>query len=187
MSENRDQLHFELQRYRSYLLLLAQLQLESRVPQRIDASDIVQQTLLEAHLQHESFQGDEVRFMAWLRRVLANNLRDAWRGLRRAKRDVACEVSLEAALGQSSARLVDLLAADQTSPSHHASQHEELLRLADALAKLPTAQQEAIRLHHLQEWTLAEVARQMNRTEPAVAGLLHRGLKQLRRILEQGE
>ena len=68
-----------------------------------------------------------------------------------------------------------------------ASQNEQLLRLAAALARIPDAQREAVVLHHLQEWPLAEVAEQLGRSESAVAGLLHRGLKSLRRMLEDSK
>jgi RNA polymerase sigma-70 factor (ECF subfamily) len=81
---------------------------------------------------------------------------------------------------QSSARIGCWLAADQSSPSQRAIRAEDMLQLADALALLPGAQREAIVLHHLEGWTLHDVAAHMGRGEPAVAGLLHRGLKKLR-------
>ena len=174
---------FSPDRYRSYLLLLARMQLDARPRGRVEPSDVVQQTLLEAHAQKQQFQGDEADYLAWLRRVLANNLRDAWKALRRGKRDIARERSLDAAVEQSSARIVGWLAANQSSPSRRAIRAEEMLQLADALALLPDAQREAIVLHHLQGWTLCDVASQMGRGEPAVAGLLHRGLKKLRELM----
>ena len=81
-------------------------------------------------------------------------------------------------------RLEAFLADDQTSPSLRADRNEQMLRLADAVAALPEAQREAVTLHHLQGWPLADVARHLNRTPAAVMGLLHRGLKQLRSRLE---
>jgi RNA polymerase sigma-70 factor (ECF subfamily) len=176
----------QVERYRSYLLLLAQMQLQGRPQTKIDPSDIVQQTLLEAHVERRQFSGDESGFCAWLRRALVNNLRDALRALRRGKRDVARERSVEAQADESSARLADWLAADHSSPSGRAVRNEDLLRLADALGALPPQQREAIVLHHLQRWTLAEVAAELDRSEAAVAGLLHRGLKRLRELLNSG-
>ena len=171
------------QRYRSYLLLLAQMQLDAGARHRVEAADVVQHTLLEAHEKRQQFSGDEEGFAAWLRRALANNIRDALRRVRRQKRDVSRERSLEAALEQSSDRLAGCLAAAQSSPSGQAVRNEELLALADALLLLPDAQREAIVLHHLQGCTLNEVAAHLERTDAAVAGLLHRGLRGLRELL----
>jgi RNA polymerase sigma-70 factor (ECF subfamily) len=176
-----------IERYRSYLLLLARMQLDARPQSKIDASDIVQQTLLEAHARQHQFSGDDAGLAGWLRRALANNLKDALRAMRRDKRDLARERSLDAAVEQSSAQLAGWLAAGHSSPSHRAARNEDLLRLAAALEQVPAPQREAVVLHHLQGWPLAEVARHLGRTEAAVAGLLHRGLKKLRELMQTAE
>jgi RNA polymerase sigma-70 factor (ECF subfamily) len=177
-----------LERYRAYLSLLARLQLDGRLREKLDASDIVQQTLLEAHEKRDQFRGQTpAEEAAWLRQMLAHNLADALRAHGRAKRDVTLERSLDAALGASSCRLEGWLAAEQSSPSQRAVKNEELLRLAAALAELPEAQREAVVLHHLQGCPLADLARHLGRSEPAVAGLLHRGLKRLRELLHDPE
>src|SRR5436305_2140821 len=99
------------ERYRDYLHLLAHLQVEPRLRAKIDLSGVVQQTLLEAH------QAGGAVGLAWLRRVLANNLGDEIRKATAAKRDLGREQSLEAALDASSARLDGWRAGDQSSPS----------------------------------------------------------------------
>ncbi len=172
-----------LEQYRSYLLLLARMQLDPQPRSKVDASDVVQQTLLEAHQQQEQFSGDNAELAGWLRKALANNIRDALRGMRRQKRDVTRERSLEEAVDESSARLAGCLWTDQSSPSHQAIRQEDLLRLADALLELPDGQREAVMLHHLQGWTIGDVAKHLNKTDAAVAGLLHRGLRQLRKLM----
>jgi RNA polymerase sigma-70 factor, ECF subfamily len=176
-----------LEQYRSYLLLMARLQLDKGAKNRIDASDIVQQTLLEAHAKAAQFQGDDSGLAAWLRQALANNLRDAWRALHRDKRDIRREQHLHQTVEQTSARLENLLAAPQSSPSQQAVRNENLLRLADAMIQLPDAQREALVLHHLQGCSLAQTARSLGKTDTAVAGLLHRGLKKLRELMSSGE
>jgi RNA polymerase sigma-70 factor (ECF subfamily) len=60
---------------------------------------------------------------------------------------------------------------------------ELMLHVARALERLPEAQRQAIELHHLRGLPLAEVAAALDSTKPAVAGLIHRGLKKLRRLL----
>jgi len=174
-----------LERYRDYLLTLARVQIDPRLCQKLDPSDIVQQTLLEAHRQQRGFQAHtEAQQAAWLRRILANNLADALRRFRRAKRDVTQERSLEAALEQSSSRLDAWLAADQSSPSQRAVKNEQTLQLAEAIQQLPEAQREALMLRHFHDWPLARIAEHLGRTPAAVAGLLKRGLQQLRNQLQ---
>jgi RNA polymerase sigma-70 factor (ECF subfamily) len=176
----------DLHRYRDYLLLLARTQLDPRLRARLDPSDIVQQSLLEAHACSAQFRGTTSgELAAWLRRILAHNLANALRDLGRAKRDIAREQSLEEAIDQSSARLEAWLQADQDSPSAHAEQGEQLMSLAGALIQLPEAQRQAVELRHIQGLTLDAIAQVMDRTQPAVAGLLHRGLTRLREILEE--
>ena len=172
-----------LDRFRSYLLLLAQMQLDPRWKAKLDASDLVQQTLLEAHEKRQQFQGDDAAMMGWLRRSLANNLVDQVRALTRDKRNVFREQSLHS-VDKSSANMQRWLAANQSSPSTQAVRNEDLLRLADALMQLGQPQRDAVVLHHLQDCTLKETAEALGRSEPAVAGLLHRGLRRLREILK---
>jgi RNA polymerase sigma-70 factor (ECF subfamily) len=177
-----------LERYREYLLMLARVQLDPRLRDKLDPSDVVQQTMLEAHRQRDQFRGrTAAERAAWLRQILAHNLVDALRGFRRAKRDVARERAVEEALDQSSARLEAWLSAEQSSPSQQAQRHEQAVRLADALAALPDAQREALLLQHWHGCSLAEIGRQMGRSPAAVAGLLKRGLSRLRGLLKEAE
>jgi RNA polymerase sigma-70 factor (ECF subfamily) len=175
-----------LERYRPYLILLARLQLDARLRSKLDSSDMVQQTLLKAHLGLEQFRGQtEVELVAWLRAILAHTLANELGKFRQPKRDVALERSLEAAVEESSARVGAWLAADQSSPSEQAAFNEQSLGLAQALAQLPEDQREVIELHHLNALRLVEIAEQTGRTRPAVAGLLRRGLQKLRALLKE--
>ena len=76
------------------------------------------------------------------------------------------------------------LGAEQSSPSERVERNEQLLRLAGALARLPDDQREAVTLHHLQGWSLSDLAKHLDRSEGAIAGLLHRGFKKLRELLQ---
>jgi RNA polymerase sigma factor (sigma-70 family) len=67
--------------------------------------------------------------------------------------------------------------------SHKAIRHEELLRLAEALEALPAEQRHAVELKHLTGWRLDAISEQMGRTKQSVAGLLRRGMKELREHL----
>src|SRR5262249_18365704 len=101
----------------------------------------------------------------------------------RAKRDVRRERSLEAAIEDSFSRTESWLAGSDPSPSKAAMRIEQLLRLAKEVAKLPDEQREAVVLHHLHGWSLAQLAGHLQRSEASVAGLLRRGLKKLRELM----
>src|SRR2546421_12543582 len=93
-----------LGRLRAYLRLLAGLHLDPRLQAKLDPSDLVQQTLLQAYQARGQFRGQsEGELLAWLRQILARALANAARDLGRAKRDVARERPLGAAVEESSA------------------------------------------------------------------------------------
>jgi RNA polymerase sigma-70 factor, ECF subfamily len=109
------------------------------------------------------------------------------RRLRADRRDVGREQTIEAALEASAASVASWLAADQSSPSHRADRDEQVLRLSIAVAELPDGQRQAVELHCFQTKLLAEIAIAMGKTTAAVAGLLKRGLRQLREHLAEPE
>ena len=178
----------DLEAFRDYLRLLARAGLDPRLQAKLDPSDVVQQTLLEAYQALGQLRGQgREQVAAWLRQILARNLANAVRDFRRDKRDVAREQALDAVLRDSSARLDAWLAAEQLSPSARLQRQEDADRLAAALATLPEAQREVVLLRHCQGWSLADISRQVGRSPSAVAGLLHRGLQHLRTQLEEPE
>ena len=170
-----------LEMYRGYLELLARSWLDPRLRGKLDPSDLVQQTLTRAVSAHDRFRGGDGQLAAWLRSILGNVLIDAARKYGGDRH----ERSLQAALEESSARLEAFLVADQTSPSERAERNERLLRLADALARLPDDQRRAVELRHLQGLALAEIAVEMDRSVDSVVGLIHRGLRALRKDLDE--
>jgi RNA polymerase sigma-70 factor (ECF subfamily) len=176
----------DLEGFRDYLRLLARARLDPRLAAKLDPSDVVQQTLLEAHKERAAFRGGtRAELAAWLRQILARNLANALRDFRRDKRDLGRERALEALAEDSSARVEAWLAAEQSSPSDQAERQEEAARLAAALEGLPVAQREVVVLRHLHGWPLHDIARHVGRSRAAVAGLLHRGLQQVRSELQR--
>ena len=187
MSRSQSQLDQQLERFRPYLSLLARTLLNQRLRAKLDSSDIVQHVLLDAFANRDQFRGtSEAEITGWLRQILKNKLADALRDQHRNRRDVRRERSLEGEIDDSFSRTNSWLAAVQSSPSQRAVKQEELLRLSEFITKLPEAQREAIVLHHLQGLRLVEVAKELGKTEAAVAGLLFRGLKTLHCLLEEG-
>ncbi|QDU25553.1 ECF RNA polymerase sigma-E factor [Anatilimnocola aggregata] len=169
------------EQFRSYLRLLARMQLPPRLVPKIDTSDVVQQTLIKAYQGLAGFRGSTEREMAgWLRQILANQLAHLVRDFGRQKRDAGRELPLAQVVDESSARLEAWLAAEQSSPSEHVQRSDLLLQLATGLESLPEDQREAVELHYCHGWTLAQIATHLHRTPPSVAGLVHRGLLKLR-------
>jgi RNA polymerase sigma-70 factor, ECF subfamily len=173
--------------FRPWLALLARLQLDSQLQGKFDASDIVQQTLLEACRDLPKFRGQtEPELLAWLRAILAHVIAHEIRRYTDVeKRDVACEVTLEQSLAQSSLRLGNLLAASQTSPSQQAVQHEQEVLLADVLTRLPEDYREVIILRNLEGLSHEEVAERMGRGVGAVRMLWVRALAHVRKEVDR--
>jgi RNA polymerase sigma-70 factor (ECF subfamily) len=171
-----------LEKFRRYLRVLACMHLDRRLWAKLDPDDVVQSAFAEALEKWHQFQGQgEEQLKGWLRRMLLHNIGDAVRHFHQQK----CDVLLEQPLEQSSARILSSLAAEQSSPSERAAKNEQVQRLAEALLQLSKDQQEAVILHHLHERTLADVAEYLGRSLPATAGLIHRGLTKLKRLLEE--
>ena len=171
--------------YEPYLRMLARTQLRKAYQAKIGASDMVQQAMLQAVQGLDGFRGStEAEFRGWLRQILARHLCHLDRDMHRDKRDVRREQSMEQKLAQSSMRLEGLLAGEGPTPSQNVAFGENVLKVADAIERLPESQREAIRLHYLEGMKLSEVAGQLEKSTGAVAGLLHRGMKTLRNQLD---
>ena len=165
-----------LNRFRPYLLMLARLEFDEVLQPKLDESDIVQQTLLEAHHSLAAFRGTSSGEMA------AHPEADR----PRPQRDVRMEQSLRVAMNESTIRVQRWLSTDDGSPSQCAMANEQLLALAAALLSLPEDQRRAVELRQLQGLSFAEVAKRLGRTEIAAASLLRRGVKKLRELLREG-
>src|SRR3989442_1123444 len=123
--------------YRRYLLLVAERELDSDLRAKGGASDLVQETFLEAQRDFARFRGTtEGEFLAWLRQLLLNNLGHFTRRYRAtAKRDVAREISLDA--GSSAPDLAEALVSDQAPPCTTAIAQEQREQVRRALDRLP--------------------------------------------------
>lgn len=170
---------------RNYVKLMARSQVETWMNAKVDASDLVQQTLLEAYQGLASFEGDsEAEWYAWIKQILAHNTQDFIRQFRTAKRDAKKEVRLNSQRDADSVPQMDLSAQLQT-PSQLMIQDEREFELANAIAQLNKDYQEVIQLRNLQRLPFDEVAERMGRSRGAVQMLWARALKQLQEILSQ--
>jgi RNA polymerase sigma-70 factor (ECF subfamily) len=188
MNSSADRANLIPEQFRSYLRLLAGLQVGARLRSKLDPSDLVQQALLKAHQNRDGFRGStSAEMSAWLRQILARTLADALRDLGRECRDISRERSLERSLDESSARLERWLVDSGMAPPDVAERNEQLLRLAEALAGLPEPQRLAVLLRYYEGRPLPEIAERLKRTRAGVASLLRRGLSHLREQMGNGE
>jgi RNA polymerase sigma-70 factor (ECF subfamily) len=171
-----------LESYRIYLELLARVEIGRRLRKKVDASDVVQETFLEAHRNFGTFRGSsEAEFVAWLRSILAARIANLVRHFVGTQaRDVRREEGLEVDLDQSSRALDRGLVALESTPSQQVVRREQGVLLAAALARLPEEYREVVVLRHLEELPFPEVAARMGRTVDSVQKLWVRALARLR-------
>jgi RNA polymerase sigma-70 factor (ECF subfamily) len=185
---DRERLGLLLDRYRAYLALLARMQIGPTLRGKLDASDVVQETFLQAHRAFANFHGaSEGELVSWLRTILASRVAKQVRRFHgTARRDVRLERELDASLDQSSKALDRGLVSPQSSPSARAARREQGVLLADALDRLPPDYGEVIVLRSLQGLPFPEVARRMGRSVGSVEKLWVRALARLRGEMQAG-
>jgi RNA polymerase sigma-70 factor (ECF subfamily) len=163
-----------------YLRMLAQLEHDPRLRGKLDPADAVQQTMLKALQKWDQFRGrTDAELVAWLRMILTRHVADTLRKFRGPTSE-----RLQA-IEQSQSHMALWLVSEQSSPSQKAMREELWSQLAEALEQLPADQRTALQLRHLQGQSVPDICEQMGRSNAAVAGLLRRGLKTLRSLLEQ--
>jgi RNA polymerase sigma-70 factor (ECF subfamily) len=178
---DRDALGAALQRCREYLLAIAQRQVNPALRAKGGASDVVQQTFLDAQRDFAAFAGvsaDELR--AWLRRLLLNNAADFAKGFQGAeKRRLDRETELPDAW-RSDAQ--GDLPGDVPTPSVDAIATEHAERIRALVQTLPEDYRQVIAWRYEEEHSFAEIAERMGRSENAVRKLWFRAIEKL----EQG-
>jgi RNA polymerase sigma-70 factor (ECF subfamily) len=185
MNETDRPLYDAFERFRDYLMMVARGMIGVSYRGKIDAEELVNQSLFKAFQQLEQFRGtSEAEQIAWLRQILANIVNGAIRHLHRDKRDIDREQRLAVADWDQSCSDFLGITCGLTSPSVKAVKHEQELALAGALARLPEQQRSAVELRHLQGCSMQETADALETSVAAVAGLLRRGLKRLRELLQ---
>ena len=167
---------------RNYMSILARTKVESWLRAKVDSSDLVQQTLLEAYRDFARFKGEtEAEWLGWLRQILANNTADFVRQFHgTGKRKVGREVALA---GNSDAP--SCLADSVETASQQLLRKERELQVADAVAQLSADHQEVILLRNLERLSFEEVARRMGRSRPAVQMLWMRAVGKLQESLAE--
>jgi RNA polymerase sigma-70 factor (ECF subfamily) len=171
--------------YRDYLKLLARVHVSRRLRRKVNASDVVQDLMLQAHQAFPRFRGNtEGELLAWLRQILATCLAKNVRHYQATqRRNVNVERELEQELDNTS-RDLDANLIQHDTPSQSAAQREQGVLLANALAELPEDYREAIVLRYLEGRSFPEIAVQMDRSVDSVRKLWTRGLARLKQAME---
>ena len=168
-------------RCRNYLAVVARAQVESWLRAKADASDIVQETLVEANRDLLQFRGTtEGEWLAWLRQILSRNAADFVRRYRGTdKRQQRLEVPLAPPPDRST--LAASLEPRDTgeTPTQEIMRLEREIQIADAITRLEPDHQEVIVLRNLERLPFDEVAQRMNRSRPAAQMLWMRAVKKL--------
>lgn len=173
-----------LEACRTYLLHVANRELDAHLRAKGGASDIVQQTFMEAQHDFSRFAGNsEAELLAWLRKILLNNLANFRRHFAQtAKRSVNREVTIHPPDSQAAER--SWLADGMSTPSIVMMAEEQESALLAALERLPEDYRLVLRLRYLEELAFDEVASRMNRTCNAVQKLFARAVEKLQDELE---
>jgi RNA polymerase sigma-70 factor (ECF subfamily) len=172
-----------LEAYRHYLLVIATGELDSDLQAKAGASDLVQDTFLEAQQDFAQFHGDsDAELRAWLRRLLLNNVANFTRGYRAGKRQVGREVALEP--GNASDAPAGQVPADISSPSGQAAAHEQAEALQQALERLPEDYRRVLLWRYEEQRSFDDIAQQLCCTPNAARKLWARALQRLEQELE---
>lgn len=174
-----------LEEYRDYLRLIADAQIELALANRADASDLVQETFLDAHRDLAGFRGNsETELLGWLRQILNRNIVDQIRHHGAQRRDWRRDASLEAMVDRSSAAIHEALGKSVEGPGIQAARQEEILRFAAAMQELKREYREVIMLRSLLGLTHPQVAERLGRSEGAVRMLWTRALEAIRNVMK---
>ncbi len=177
-----------LRNYFRYLNTLSVRNLDDRIRVRVSASDIVQETLLEAHRDFPRFIGTSLEeFTSWLRKILFNNLARAVEShLGTARRDVRKECSLDERRDDTSgpvARQMALPVEGHAAASAASRRVESLGRLEQAIRSLPPDYGQVIRLRHVEGLPFNAIAERLGRNPGATRMLWFRAVEKLKAVL----
>jgi RNA polymerase sigma-70 factor (ECF subfamily) len=179
-----------LARHREPVRRMIDLRLDPAIVQRLDASDVVQEVMLEASRRLAEYLRDPAMpFLLWLRHLARDHLIDAHRRHHQAqKRGVDREQPLArpAWADRSSLELAGQLVDPERTPASEAIQRELQDRLHAAIGQLDEADREVILMRHFEQLSNQEVAQALELTEPAASMRYLRAVRKLRDLLVPG-
>lgn len=178
-----------LNRHRDALRRMVELRLDRRIQQRIDASDIVQEVMIEANRRLEQFlAAPAMPFHLWLRQMARDRIIDAHRRHRASgKRSVDREQAMvaPAALDRSTIELVGQICDPELTPAAAATMQELQRRFQAALETMDDHDREIVLMRHFEQLSNQDVAQSLGLTEPAASMRYLRAMRKLRKLLSE--
>ncbi len=176
-----------LDRHRAALRRMVDLRMDGRLRRRVDASDIVQEALVEANRRLSAYLADPAMpFHLWLHQIARDRLIDAHRRHRVAGRrslDREQPLATDPQGSMSAADLGALLADPELTPAAAATWHELERRFADAIEQLDETDREIVLLRHFEHLGNSEAAALLNLSPPAAGMRYLRAMRRLRALL----
>jgi RNA polymerase sigma-70 factor (ECF subfamily) len=158
--------------------------MEPRLAARVSPSDVVQETMITAAKELDSYaKSRPMPFYPWLRRLAWNRLMDLQRRHLRQKRAVGREEQAVPMTDQSLFELAKRLVGPGPSPSRAAVTRERREQLRAALDELEPTQREVLLLKYVEDMTLAEAAAVLDITVDAAKMRHLRAIQRLRVVL----
>lgn len=176
-----------LDRHREGLRRMVQRRMDPALGRRVDASDIVQDVLLDASRRLADYlRAPGVPFPVWLRQLAKDRIIDTHRRHRgAARRALDREQPLAAFADQSSLDLAAQLRDAELTPAAATIRRELEGRLRDALEQLDEEDREVLLMRHFEHLSSSETAQALG-LSPAAAGMrLLRALRRLRELLAE--
>ena len=176
-----------LERHRVSLKKLIQLRLDRKIARRVDASDVVQDVLMEANTRLQDYLADpKMPFHLWLRQLAQDRMIDVYRRHRGAQRrslDREQSIAAPQFSDQSGFDLMGQLADHELTPAAASIRKELEARFVLALDQLEDEDREIVLMRHFEQLGNSEVADALG-LSAAAAGMRHlRALRKLRAIL----
>lgn len=178
-----------LNRHREALRRMVDLRLDRKIKQRIDASDIVQEVMIEANRRLQTYLEDPAMpFHLWLRQMARDRIIDAHRRHRGSvKRSVDREQAMvaPAALDRSTMELAAQLCDPEMTPAAAATMQELQRRFEAALETMEDHDREIVLMRHFEQLSNQDVAKTLGLSEPAASMRYLRAIRKLRKMLAE--
>jgi RNA polymerase sigma-70 factor (ECF subfamily) len=185
---DEDARHSLLDVYRGDLRRMVEARLDRRIGVRVDASDVVQDALIDAWRRMDNYLEERpLPFLAWLRQIAHERIIDTHRRhITSQRRGISREIAEAQVSHESAVLLAGRLFANDTSPSNHLARKEFHVRLKEAIISLPSKDREVLLMRHIDQLGTEEIASELGITQGAVKARLLRALLRLRGVLGSG-